>query len=154
MQAPYSGLLPCQLSKVHYKVFQNCTGNYKNIFCQNNRQNQIIIRQFERILLSIRGSNILLEKSSYRAFCTQMPSLNSINPTHIYQVSPGACGIYDDQDANSQCISYLLLRKKKNYKILVTENNKHVLFTASMGQKSRKGLIRRWFCSESFTRLQ
>lgn len=39
---------------------------------------------------------MLLEKSTYVVFCTQMASLNSVNLPRLYQVSPGAGGIRDD----------------------------------------------------------
>lgn len=55
----------------------------------------IIIRQLEFIkaLLSVRGSNILLEKFSYITFYMQIVSLNSVNLPHTYQTSLGVFGI-------------------------------------------------------------
>lgn len=84
--------------RVHYQVLQNDTKITRSIFCEKHRQEQIIIRQVEfvRAFLSIRGTNILPEKASYIAFCTQMTSLNRVNLPHICQVSTGACGKYDD----------------------------------------------------------
>lgn len=63
----------------------------------------IIIRQLEfiRALLSVRGSNILLEKFSYMTLYAQIGSLNSVNLPHIYQTSLGVCGIYDGKGDSS-----------------------------------------------------